>query len=441
MDSQKKLLIVVGTGLLMLVAIVGFVLVKRGQSDNNGSSQDTELVYYGLWEGDDHLKDVIEKYEEENPGITIKYTQKSYTQYEENIYEWLTDPQTTPDIVRINNTWTYKFQDRLSPLPPEIMSSSEYQETFYAAAFEDFMGTDGRTYAIPLEIDGLALYYNKDLFTEAGIANPPNDWDTFVETAKTLTKTDSQGQITQGGAAMGCSTSGSSININHSADILFALMLQSNVQMTNSDASEATFDSQQGQDSLSYYTNFVLEHKVWSCSLRNDLEMFSAGNLAMMFAPSWRVFDIISMNSSINFDVAKFPQLPANNIDVNYGMYWGEAVSAQSQNQLEAWKFVKYLSEQEQLKTMYAAESLSRTFGEPYSRKDLADELTDAPYVSPFIEMAPSMISWKMGDQQTAETAINKAISDVVDGRKSVKSALEEAAETVNSVLGGISSI
>lgn len=426
MEASKRTLLIVIAGVAIIVAVVGFLLLReKGSTGTTGDK--VELVYWGLWESESNMKEVIEEYEKRNPHITIKYTQKRFTSYEENIYERLTDPQTTPDIVRINNTWTYKFQSRLSPLPPEIMSNTEYEQTFYTTAVNDFTGTDGKLYAIPLEIDGLALYYNEDLFTKAGISSPPSDWDTFIEASQSLTQTDSSGDIIQAGAAIGCSN-----NINHSADILFALMLQNNVSMTDSTGAEATFNSPRGEAAIKYYTDFVSEHQVWSCGLRNDLEMFTAGKVAMMFAPSWRVFDIINMNSSVNFNLAPFPQLPANDIDINYAMYWGDTVSAQSQNQLESWKFIKYLSEKEQLKKMHAAASLDRTFGEPYSRKDLSGELEEVPYVGVFIQMAPMMTSWKMGDQQTTEAAINQAISDITDGRKRESEALIDAVKAIN---------
>ncbi|MDD3661763.1 MAG: extracellular solute-binding protein [Candidatus Dojkabacteria bacterium] len=428
MDSGKRTLLIAGAVLLVLVAVIAFVVVSRLRGNNNGSSgEPVEIVYWGLWEPESHLSSIIEAYEAEHPNVTIRYSQERFTQYEENVYTRLADPQTTPDIVRINNAWTSKFQDRLSPVPPEIMSVSEYQQTFYSCAQQDFTGSDGYLYAIPLEVDGLALFYNKDLFEQAGVSTPPRDWDTMIETAKKLTVTDTSGTITQAGVALGCSN-----NINHSADILAALMLQNNVPMTSADGMQATFNTSRGQDSLTYYTSFVLEHRAWSCGLRNDLEMFAGGKLAMMFAPSWRVFDIINMNPGINFDTAEFPQLVGNDQPVHFGMYWGDAVSAQSANKYEAWQFIAYLSEQESMKKMYAAASQSRAFGEPYSRKDLADELSDAPYVGPFITMAPYYTNWKIGDQKSSEQALRDAISAVVDSRSGVGSALTEAVTTIN---------
>lgn len=427
MDKNKKVLLLAVGGFVLVAAVLGFLWLRNRNSSGTDDSGPVEIVYWGLWEPESHMKEVIETYEEENPNVKIKYTQKRITQYEDNIYERLTDPQTTPDIVRINNTWTYKFQSRLSPLPSEIMSSSEYQQSFYTTAIEDFSGSDGNIYAIPWEIDGLGMYYNKDLFTQAGINEPPADWQTLINDAQELTVTDDSGDITQAGAAIGCSN-----NINHSADIMSALLLQNNVPMTDSAGTTATFDTTRGEDALKFYTDFATTHNTWSCTLRNDLEMFASGKLAIMFGPSWRTFDVINMNPSINFDVAKFPNLPANNEEIYYSMYWGDAVSAQSAHQLEAWRFVKYLSEKEQQKKVYAAASQSRAFGEPYSRPDLASEIENSPYVGAYIKMAPNMMSWRMGDQTTAETALNTAISDVVDGRKNESAALTEAVTAIN---------
>ena len=433
MDSKRRMILLILAAVIIFGAVIAFLLWQRSNSGGNGggsSSGNVELTYLGLWEPEEFMAEVIADYEEAHPNISINYTHKSFTQYEENIYEWLLDPATTPDIVRINNAWTYKFEDRLSSVPSEIMTASEYEEAFYPAAINDFKGRDGYLYAIPLEIDGLGLLYNKDLLAQAGISAPPSDWDTFIEDAISLTETDTSGNIVVAGAAIGCSN-----NINHSADILTALMLQNNVEMTNTDGTAVTFhESSRGEETLDFYTAFVNEHDTWSCALRNDLEMFAAGKLAFMFGPSWRVFDIIDMNPSLNFDTAPMP-IPGEENPVYYGMYWGEAVSALSSHQKEAWEFVKYLSEQEQLQKLYAIQADNRAFGEPYSRVNMASEISSSPYVGPFIQMAPYYESWRIGDQTISEAALNEAIGAVADDRSQSRAALNQAATTINDEL------
>ncbi|MFH1547446.1 MAG: extracellular solute-binding protein [bacterium] len=431
MDKNRKLIIIGVAIVMVIVAIVGILISRR--SGDNQSTEKIELTYIGLWESNNTIQSLIDDFEIDHPNITITYIQDRITQYEDNVYGRLSDPEITPDIVRIHNTWTYKFQSLLSPLPPEIMTQTEYSDIFYPTALEDFMGTDGQIYAVPLMIDGMALFYNKDLFDKAGINEPPEDWDTFKENALELTLSTSGGIITQAGAAIGCSS-----NINHSAELLSALMLQSNIEMTSSDDTQVIFNTSRAASVLDYYTDFVSDSKIWTCELRNDLEMFSAGDLAMMFGPSWRVFDIINMNPSINFGTSPLPQLVGNNEDINYATYWGEAVSAQSEHQLEAWQFVKFMAEKEQEQKMFALASQERTFGEPYSRKDLASEISATPYVDSFILMAPTMKTWKWGDEITSKQALNDAITDVVERDIREDQALDTAVQTINTKLSEI---
>jgi maltose-binding protein MalE len=154
----------------------------------------------------------------------------------------------------------------------------------------------------------------------------------------------------------------------------------------------------------------------------------------MMFAPSWRAFDIIASAPSIEFGIAPVPQLPGND-PVNYSMYWGEAVAATSPNQLAAWEFVEYLSEAGQQRELFSNASQLRAFGEPYSRKDMASELDSNPYAAAFIDMAPTMKSWKMGEQTVIEERIRTAINDVAEGGVDILQALRDAEEKINEEL------
>lgn len=416
---------------MIIVAVVGFIVSRRSSSDTN--EEQIELTYIGLWESSNTIDSLIADFEEEHPNITITYIQDRITQYEDNMYGRLSDEELTPDIVRIHNTWTYKFQSLLSPMPPEIMTQTEYSDAFYPTAIDDFMGTDGEIYAIPLEIDGLALFYNKDLFEQAELDEPPQDWDTFREYAIQLTEKSSSGAIIQPGAAIGCSS-----NIYHSAELLSALMLQSQIDMTSSDDTEAIFNTTRAASVLNYYTDFVTEDEIWSCQEQNDLELFAAGEVAMMFGPSWRVFDVINMNPSINFDTAPLPQLVGNSEDINYATYWGDAVAVKSDHQLEAWQFVKFMSEAQQQQKMFSLASQERTFGEPYSLEDLGEDILNTPYVDVFIEMAPTMTSWKMGDETTAKESLDTAITDVVERGVREQEALDTAVETLNQKLSTI---
>ncbi len=436
--DKKKILIILGVvAVILLILIVVLSITKKKPDDNNGdngNNNPTETVtleYWGLWESEAIMQPIINEYQNANPNVKIVYTQKSFNQYETTLFTRLqqgaTSDSPAPDIFRINNTWLTKFQSYLSPLPSSIMSPSDYTKTFYSTCAEDFSGTDMSIYAIPLEIDGLALYYNKEMLSKIGLSKPPEDWDTLIEVAKQLTVKDTGGNITVAGLGMGGST-----NVKHSADILSLLFLQNGAQLTNSTNNTIEISSQKAVDALDFYTSFVTEHEVWSNDLRSDLEMFYRGELAMMFGPSWRAFDIINSNPTIEFGVAPTPTLIGD--EVYYSMYWGEAVASSSENQVEAWKFIKYLSQKEQLREYHnnSIQIGGRAFGEPYSRIDMATDLQSNVYIGSIIKMAPKMKSWKMGEQSYIEAQLRTAINDVVVNEVESYVALKEAEDTIN---------
>jgi multiple sugar transport system substrate-binding protein len=439
-EVNKNILIIGGIVIvvLIIVVIVTFALSKNGgtnnNNNNNGSTDKITLQYWSLWEPASVMEPIIQKYEQMNSNINIEYTQKPFTQYELNSFTRLEQGTTVntpaPDILKISNTWLPKYQSYLSPLPSSVMSSSEYSQLFYPTVTEDFTGSDGKIYAMPEGIDGLAVFYNKTLLKKAGYDEPPKDWDTFIEAAKKLTKKDSNGRITQAGVAIG-----SSNNVKHSTEILNLMLLQNGIEVVNSDGTSVTLSGSRTQSTLSYYTAFVTDHKVWSADLRSDLEMFYSGNLAMMFAPSWAAFDIITSAPKVEFGIAAVPQIGSNygtSNAVNYSMYWGDAVSKESANTTEAWKFVKYLSEQQQLRTFYQASSEIRAFGQMYPRPDMASELSTNTYLAPFVQMAPTYKSWKMGDETYVEELLRTAINDVVVNKIQPSVALKTAETAIN---------
>ncbi len=437
--NKKVLIIIMIVVAVVLIGVTLFILLGKNTSDGNTDSTDTvtysgELTYWGLWEPESVMESVIAEYEDLHPNVTIHYVQKSFSNYENNLYGLLEEGADSdilvPDIFRISNAWLPKYQKYLSSLPSNIMTSETYSETFYPTVVSDFTGKDGKIYAMPWSIDGLAVIYNKQLLEDAGITEPPSDWDSFVEAAEKLTKRNSSGEITQAGLAIG-----SSNNVRHSESILSYLLLLNGADLIDSTRTTVNLSSTEAEVALTVYTDFLDDETgTWSTTLKNDLELFYEGKLAMMFAPSWRAFDIIEAAPSIEFDLAPLPQLPGND-PIYYSMYWGEAVSTYCENKALAWDFIKYLSTAEVQKELYSNASQIRSFGEPYSRIDLAESLTDQTYVSAIIEMAPNMKSWQMGDQDFVEQKLNEAITNVVEYDMEPASALEDAEVEINDQL------
>jgi len=308
------------------------------------------------------------------------------------------------------------------------MDNATFESTFYPVAARDLK--IGNNYVgIPLEIDGLGMYINEDLFTTAG-KTPPTTWDELRKTASELTTPAqrSRGQIQIAGAALGRTE-----NIDHWSDILAAMMLQNGADLNKP-------IGQLAEDALTYFTLFSQSDLVWDETLSSSTQQFILGKLAIYFGPSWEAFTIKQANPNLNFKILPIPQLADTN--VTWASYWVEGVSKKSPSQEAAWKFVKYLSNKETMQKLYKTESDLRLFGEPYSRRELGDSLKDSNYVGAFVQQAQAAKSGYLSSD-THDNGINdkiiKYFEDAVNavnfGKSGAKQALETTSQGVSQVL------
>jgi ABC-type glycerol-3-phosphate transport system substrate-binding protein len=219
---------------------------------------------------------------------------------------------------------------------------------------------------MPLSIDTLALYYNKDIFSQRAQeldsehrlddarkfqSQIPLTWDDLVAYDKLLTKKNGS-NISLSGIALGTAN-----NIDNAQDILAAMMLQNQTQMISADKKSATFNlSTQkqsgelyypGQSSLNFYTSFAnpsKENYSWNNSEPSVLQAFIQGKTAMMINYSYVQNDILQQNPKLNYGIAPLPQIKGATQAIDYASYWVETVTKNSIHPKEAWDFVVYLA-------------------------------------------------------------------------------------------------
>lgn len=417
--------------LVIAVLAVTFFVVRKILSLSKKSEPAT-LTYWGLWESKSIIEPLITEYQTSHPDVKIDYVFQSPREYRERLQNALSQGR-GPDIFRLHNSWVPMFKSDLSPIPATAYSASSFESTFYPVARDLRVGN--QYVAIPLEIDGLAMYINDDLFNQAG-ATPPVSWDDLRQTAIALCTSDAEdgkcrpgNKILLAGAALGTAD-----NIDHWQDILAVLMLQNNVNLNSPTGKPA-------EDALDYYSLFTRTDHVWDSTLPNSTTAFATGKVAIYFAPSWRVFDIQAINPNLKFSVHSVPQLPLDisrgEQPVTWASYWAEGVNAKSTNTKQAWEFLTFLSSQDSLQKLYQSAAASgRAFGEPYSRVNMADSLKTAPYVGPYISQAPYARSWYIASSTfDGPTGINSlltnyfadAVNSINQGRSS-----SEAIKTLN---------
>ncbi|MEC4017212.1 extracellular solute-binding protein [Streptomyces sp. H27-D2] len=162
-----------------------------GGGDSNGSKDPGKVSGTVTWwdtsneaEGPAYEK-LVKDFEAKYPKISVKRVPVSFDAAEQKFKTAAPSGKGAPDVMRTDVGWTAGFANLgyLQPLDgtpaldgkedflPGPMSSAKYK---------------GETVGVPQVTDTLGLIYNKKLFKEAGIKNPPATWEEFIKTAKTI---------------------------------------------------------------------------------------------------------------------------------------------------------------------------------------------------------------------------------------------------------------
>jgi ABC-type glycerol-3-phosphate transport system substrate-binding protein len=364
-------------------------------------SEKVVLTYWGLWEPTETLREQIAKFESENPSVSVDYKVKNIETYRRELDQALATGQNAPDIFRYHVSWRSSLDTRLDALPAGIMTQGEFASEFYPVFTTQLKDGDGRIKGIPLMYDGLALLYNRDIFTKNKI-EIPKSWPEFREVAVRLTQRDETGRIGLAGAAMGLGS-----NVDFASDIVGLLLAQRQVNFVN-------LDPEVLLDALEYYVNYYLhpDLMVWDETFSNSTQAFASGGVAMIFAPSWLIHDVLKINPGMGVGVTNVPQLDAKN-PVDWATYWVEGVNVNSVKKPAAWSFLKFLSQPGVLEVLNREQEMQRSFGEIYPLVKMADLLAHNSYVQPYLLYASKSVGFPMNDK-TFDRGISDSNRDLV---------------------------
>lgn len=405
-----------------------FFLVLGGFSGEE--QKRVELEFWGVFDEPKAFDQAIRTFRQTNPLINVRYVPFPFEEYEKAVIDALASGR-GPDIWMIQNTWLAKHKDKLTSLDQNDKTLNyklfNFQQDFVDVVQADLVD-NGEIFALPLYVDTLAMYYNKDLFNSAGLSQAPANWDEFNETVKALTKIDSRGNIEKAGAAIGTSR-----NINRSTDIMMLLMMQSGAGMVDRQRNEATFSDSigfqpVGEVALEYYTDFANPVKTvytWNDNLFYSIDAFVTERAGMMFNYSHHIQTIRAKAPRLNFNVALMPQLKDASIRVDYANYFAPAVSAFSKNKTAAWKFLIYLASRE------GTLSYLREASRPSARRDLIDFQKTDPDLGVFAKQSLSARSWYQVDPAAIEKIFADMIEDVVFRRATAPEAIRTAEDRV----------
>ncbi|SON61902.1 Cyclodextrin-binding protein [Mycobacterium simulans] len=267
------------------------------------------------------------------------------------------------------------------------------------ALYETFTYNGGQ-YSFPEQWSGTFLYYNKQLFAEAGVRPPPSTWKQpwsfgeFLDTAKGLTKREASGRVTQWGfvnAWVSFYTAG-----------LFAMNNGVPWSTPRMNPTHLNFDHDAFVEAAQFYADLINKHHVApSTSDQQSMstaDLFAVGKAAMALGGHWR-YQTFDQAPGLDFDVAPLPIGPHGKAACSDIGVTGLAISSTSQRKEQAWEFVKFatgpvgqqmIGESRLFVPVLQSAITSDGFADVHRRLDNLAVLTEGPAVSQGMPITPA---------------------------------------------------
>lgn len=447
--------------ILSVLVTVGFGC-KGLTAEQKAAVKPVNLNYWTTNNDLGQLQKFVADYRKMRPYVNINIRQIRDDELESQLTNALAD-DVAPDIISVNVRDLRNYLPRLAEMPSEVSVAKIYvtgqyvketvvetekismptaggvKNAFISTVYNDAV-IGGKIYGLPLAVDTMAIYYNKDLLDRAEIPEQPKTWNEFMTAVKAATRFNEKGDIVQSGVAMGTAK-----NIPYSFDILSLLMMQSGVKMAyGASVNFANGVSDAGPNhpaltALRFYTDFAQPTKevyTWNEKMGSALGEFAHGKAVFYlgFASDWP--KIQNQAPQLNIEVMPMLQLNEKN-SVNVANYGVEAVVKKTKHPDEAWEFVTFMTKPENIKKY--AEATHR----PSPLRNQINEQKENPTLAPFAGQILNAENWYRGRNNAAAvgafnnliTTYLQPVSSEKDQRERDRNLLEYTARLVQQTM------
>lgn len=385
-----------------------------GTSTDEGGSNDSPktLTYWASNQGPNIEADKkiltpeLKKFEKET-GIKVKLEVVPWSDLLTRILAATTSGQ-GPDVLNIGNTWSSSLQatGALLPWDDKNFEAIGGRDRFVASAVAS-AGAEGQPpAAVPLYSLAYALYYNKQMFADAGIDGPPATWDELVADGKKLSKDGKWALGAEGG------------NLSNNIHQVFALGQQHGDDFFD-ESGKPTFTTDANVAAVKQYVDFMAKDKIIApgnaeYAQNQSLTDFAKGKTAMvLWQAAASTFASQGMKPE-DWGAAPVPVpsgAPGADKQVN-SMVAGIniAVFKNTKNVEGAKKFVKFMTSDAEQKL------LNKTYG---SIPPVAAAQTDPAFAAPDLKVLRDTLAGsaaplpQVPEESQFETAVGTAVKDL----------------------------
>jgi len=366
------------------------------------------------------------EFEKENPGIKLKPIYSG--SYQESIAKALTSLKSgEPPVMSIllsTDMFTLIDEDAIVPFDEMIKTNEDraWLKGFYPAFMENSQ-TGGKTWGIPFQRSTIVLYWNKEMFKEAGLDpnRAPQTWQEQLQYAQKLTKRDGSGNVTQWGIQIPSS--------GFPYWLFQALAIENGVNLMNEAGTQTYYDRPEVIGALGYWVDLARKHKVhpegiveWGTTPRDFFER----KMAMMWTTTGNLTNVKN-NAKFDFGVAMLPAGKQRGSPTGGGNFYVFRKSTPQQREA-AMKFIKWATQparaaQWSIDTGYVAVSPA-AYETPVMKKYVAD-FPAAAVARDQLPYAKAELSTH--DNQRVTKALNDGLQAALTGTKTPEQAMKDA--------------
>lgn len=425
---------------------------NQGESANNGGDADevTLKFTYKQSASDDPLekwieeKKIIETFEAEHPGVKVELAPISSSEgdYATLLALQLSSESTAPDIFMEDTymTATDAAAGYLACLDDYLAEWEDFDH-YLDGTKEAVKGSDGKYYGVPISTDSRGIYYNMEIFNNAGIETPwqPQTWADIIDAAKKIKES---GQDVEPFYLIVGSSNGEAVSMQ-----TFEMLLYGTGDQLYEDG-KWMVDSQSIVDTFSFINDVYNTEKVGvsiDIALATDagdqiVKGMSEGKAAMFLTTctesgKWAetgAFPVEDVESKIGF-AAMPTQNGGDPATVTMSGGWSWAISEFCENKDLAFEFLAFCGNQENAtyRSLYDGRMSPRDDSveiEEYAARAYINEMTEY--------MANSYVRPKSESYAMVTTQIQALVEEVATGSLTPEAASAEYTKRVTSIVG-----
>lgn len=435
MKTTLTLFQVVILAIFGVFAVAGVIYFARG-TYGSGAGRIGEVLIWGTLDDRAFSATIRSLGEDDERLLHIAYERHDSRTFAADLAEAIASGR-GPDLFLLEEDYILKDQGKVVPFPlngDNGVSERKFTDTFIDGA--ELYWTPQGALGIPIAIDPLVLYINRDMLATAGFAKPPTSWNEVFDIAESVTRKSESGNITKSAIALG-----EYDNVTHAKEILATLIMQAGSPITIRDAegrvrpalgATAATLQQPTQSALRFYTEFSNPAKSvysWNRALPSSQVSFADGNVALYVGFASELPLIRARNPNLNFTVAMLPQIQETARAVTYARMYALAVPNGSRNPEGARTVALILGGTE------ASRIMAQARGTPSPRRDVLAEAKDGTEAV-FRDSAIIGHGWLDPDPERSAGIFRGMIEGAISGAARLSEAAQQADRELTNLLG-----